>query len=139
MNVELHLFATPFPIYFWHHLLSAPSGRKKKKWFSTPHYRRKPHSENIALAGTHGVVPIMSQPLYLVQLAAPTCEFPLAGYRGCCVKLSERWWLWATGVVKNNIHIKMQCFCGLSIRTSAYSLSLLINVRVEIREWRKYG
>lgn len=125
-----------FQSTFWHHLLST-SAVRKKKWFSTPHYHCKQHSENIALAGKRGVVPIMSQPLYLVQLAASTCEFPLAGYRGCCVKLSERWWLWATGVVKNNIHKKMQCFCGLSICTSAYSLSLLINVRVEIREWRK--
>lgn len=28
LNVELHLFATPFPIYFWHHL--QPSEKKKK-------------------------------------------------------------------------------------------------------------
>lgn len=121
-----------FQSTFWHHSLSAPAGRKNG---SVHHITiAKQHSENIALAGTRGVVPSMSQTLYLVQLAASTCEFPLAGYRGYCVKLSERWWLWTTGVVKNNIHIKMLCFYGLSVLTSAHTLSLIINVRVEIRE-----
>lgn len=104
-NVKLHLFATLFPIYFLASFTSCTS--REKKWFGTPHYHRKQHSENIALAGTRGVVPITSRPLSLVQLAASTCEFVLAGYRGYCAKLSEPCWLWPIGVMKNNIHIKL--------------------------------
>lgn len=119
VSVQLHLFATLFPIYFLASFTSCTS--REKKWFGTPHYHRKQHSENIALAGTHGVVPVTSRPLSLVQLTASTCEFAPVGYRGYGVKPCEPCGLWPIGVVKNNIRIKPAVLVTLCPHTLCHS------------------